>query len=110
MQDLLTLAKALSDPNRIRALCALRIRELCVCEIIALLALAPSTVSKHMTVLAQAGLVRGRKQGRWMYYSLARQDAPPVVRRALDWTWTGARTECASMREAVRALSVCVKP
>jgi predicted transcriptional regulator len=45
------IAKALADPNRVRALVALRNRELCVCQIIELLDLAPSTVSKHMSIL-----------------------------------------------------------
>ena len=60
--------KALSDPNRVRALCALREQALCVCQIVELLELAPSTVSKHMSILANAGLVVGSKQGRWVYY------------------------------------------
>jgi len=64
-------AKALSDKNRIRALFALSEGELCACDIIELLHLVPSTVSKHMGILIKACLVSGRKDGRWMYYSLA---------------------------------------
>ncbi|MBN1602908.1 MAG: winged helix-turn-helix transcriptional regulator [Chitinispirillaceae bacterium] len=64
------ITKALSDPNRIRALCALRNGELCVCQIIELLGLAPSTISKHMSILKQAGLVDSRKDSRWVYYRL----------------------------------------
>jgi len=71
LYDFLTIVKALADENRLRVLCALRDREVCVCEITALLKLAPSTVSKHMAVLRQAHLVEGRKDGRWMYYRLA---------------------------------------
>ena len=66
--------KALSDPNRLRALYALRENELCVCQIIELLGLAPSTVSKHMSVLAQAGLVNSTKKGRWVYFRALEQD------------------------------------
>jgi len=62
---------ALADPNRVRALMALRGGERCVCEIIELLNLAPSTVSKHMSILKQAGLVSSRKDSRWVYYTLA---------------------------------------
>jgi DNA-binding transcriptional ArsR family regulator len=65
-----TITKSLSDPNRVRILMALHGGELCVCRIIELLQLAPSTVSKHITVLKQAGLVEGRKEGRWMHYRL----------------------------------------
>jgi len=86
MKDFLAIMKALSDENRVRALMALSGGELCVCQLIELLGLAPSTVSKHMAVLHQAGLVETRKDGRWIYYSLARQGQEPCVRTALDMT------------------------
>ena len=72
--------KALSDPNRLRALAALYGGELCVCQIVALLGLAPSTVSKHMSLLAEAGLVASNKRGRWVYYHLAEPGSAPVGR------------------------------
>ncbi|KMQ51227.1 Arsenical resistance operon repressor [Chitinispirillum alkaliphilum] len=67
------LAKALSDPQRIRALLALRKGELCACQIIELLKLAPSTVSKHMSILKGVRIVQSRKEGRWIYYRIADQ-------------------------------------
>ncbi|NOY75568.1 MAG: winged helix-turn-helix transcriptional regulator [Kiritimatiellaeota bacterium] len=70
VDDFTVLMKALSDSNRVRALIALRDRELCVCQLMELLELAISTVSKHMSILKQAKLVRTRKTGRWVYYSL----------------------------------------
>jgi DNA-binding transcriptional ArsR family regulator len=81
--------RALADENRVRALLALDGRELCVCQIIELLALAPSTVSKHMSVLRQAGLVQGQKRGRWMYYRQADAQAGLHVRQALEWLRAG---------------------
>ncbi len=54
MHSFMAITKALADENRIRILLALDGRELCVCQIIELLGLAPSTVSKHMSVLSQA--------------------------------------------------------
>jgi len=83
MDHIITIAKALSDPNRVRALMMLHEGELCACQIIDVLGLAPSTVSKHMSVLRQAGLVRGRKQGKWMYYSLVTKEKQ--VREIIDW-------------------------
>jgi DNA-binding transcriptional ArsR family regulator len=80
------ITKALSDENRVRVLLALDGRELCVCQIIELLGLAPSTVSKHMSILANARLVEGRQQGRWRYYRLAGDGAPSEVRGAIEWT------------------------
>ena len=71
MLEILNITKALSDENRVRALMMLVDGELCVCQIIDMLGLAPSTVSKHMSILRQAGLVETRKEGRWMYYRLA---------------------------------------
>lgn len=85
MNSFLAVAKALSDENRARAIMALAEGELCLCQIIELLGLSPSTVSKHMSVLQQAGLVQRRKDGRWHYYRLADRDADPVVREAIRW-------------------------
>ncbi len=76
--------KALADPNRLRALGALEGKELCVCQVVELLGLAPSTVSKHMSVLAHAGLIEGNKRGRWMYYRHVREPANASVRMLLD--------------------------
>jgi len=88
MHEVLNIAKALSDRNRLRALMLLKKQPLCVCQIIELLALAPSTVSKHMSILRQARLVEGQKNSRWMYYRLAGAKSPDyaraVVKQILD--------------------------
>jgi len=85
MFEFLNITKALAEENRLRILMALDGRELCVCQIIELLDLAPSTVSKHMTVLRQARLVNGHKDGRWTYYQLADAQSPPEVKEAIAW-------------------------
>jgi DNA-binding transcriptional ArsR family regulator len=89
MEPVLMIARALADESRMRALLALDGRELCVCQVIELLALAPSTVSKHLSVLKQAGLVQGQKRGRWMYYRQADARAGPHIRQALEWLRAG---------------------
>lgn len=71
MRDLMAVLKALADENRVRILGAVHHRELCVCQIVELLGLAQSTVSKHVSILHQARLVASRKEGRWMYYRAA---------------------------------------
>jgi len=82
MFEFMTVIKALADGNRIRILSVLVGRELCVCQIIEMLGLAPSTISKHLSILRQARLVDDRKEGRWMYYR--RPDRPgPLVRQVL---------------------------
>jgi DNA-binding transcriptional ArsR family regulator len=88
MFDFLNITKSLAEENRIRILLALEDRELCVCQLIELLELAPSTVSKHISVLRQARLIEGRKDGRWMYYRLADEKAPIAVTEALKWVKT----------------------
>ena len=85
MRNFMAITKALSDESRVRALMALKDGELCLCQIIDLLELAPSTVSKHMSLLVQAGLVEKRKEGRWHFYRHASNGASPEVKGALDW-------------------------
>ncbi len=85
MQELLTITKALADENRLRALMMLRDQELCACQVIEILGLAPSTVSKHMTILRQAGLVQARKEGRWMYFCLPQRGVGKPVKEALSF-------------------------
>src|SRR3974390_2180135 len=85
MRDFMNITKALADENRVRMLLALRGGELCVCQITALFGLAPSTVSKHLSILFQAGLVESRKDGRWIYYRLPDENAPAIVRQTIDW-------------------------
>jgi DNA-binding transcriptional ArsR family regulator len=85
MRDFMDVIRAVGDENRVRALMALRGRELCVCQIIELLELAPSTVSKHMSILKQARLVDTRKSGRWVFYRLAGNGAVPEVEGAIAW-------------------------
>ncbi|MCE5328148.1 MAG: metalloregulator ArsR/SmtB family transcription factor [Planctomycetaceae bacterium] len=84
MRQFMTVAKALADDNRVRVLMFLRRGEMCLCQIIEMLHLAPSTVSKHMSVLSAAALVEARKEGRWMYYRRS-ADATPPIREALAW-------------------------
>ena len=85
MFDFMNVTRALSDENRVRIIAALNGRELCVCEIIIMLRLSPSTVSKHLSILRNARLLNGRKEGRWMHYSLARDPKRPMVAEAIDW-------------------------
>lgn len=77
--------KALGDESRLRALLALERSELCVCQIVELLELAPSTVSKHMSVLKQAGLVESSKHGRWVYFRIAGDGAPGESKPAVEY-------------------------
>ena len=84
MREIMDILKALADENRLRALHALTGGELCVCQLIALLDLAPSTVSKHLAILRAARLVDSRKAGRWMHYRLSRECGTPSANKVLN--------------------------
>ena len=93
----MAITKALSDPNRVRILLALRRGELCVCQITELFGFAPSTVSKHLSILHRAGLILSRKSERWVYYRLPDKSTPIAVREALEWVHKSlARTDAAA--------------
>jgi ArsR family transcriptional regulator len=85
MREFMRITKALADANRVRVLLALAGRELCVCQITELFGLAPSTMSKHLSVLHQAGLIESRKSERWVYYRQPDAKASVAVRKAIDW-------------------------
>ncbi|HTB85627.1 MAG TPA: metalloregulator ArsR/SmtB family transcription factor [Candidatus Sulfotelmatobacter sp.] len=85
MKELMNLTKALADETRVRMLMMLRGGELCVCQITELFGLAPSTVSKHLSILHQAGLVESRKTERWVYYRLPGREASTMVRGGFSW-------------------------
>lgn len=83
MKTFIRVMKALSDPNRVRVLKLLQEGELCVCEIQNVLGLAQSTVSKHMKLLEDAGLVERKRQGTWILYSLADGSESPYAETML---------------------------
>ena len=85
MREFMAITKALSDPGRVRILLALQRRELCVCQITELSGFAPSTMSKHLSILHHAGLIQSRKTERWVHYRLPDKPGPAAVREALDW-------------------------
>jgi DNA-binding transcriptional ArsR family regulator len=85
MRSTLRVTKALADSQRVRILMMLQPGELCVCQIMEVLGLAPSTVSKHLSILSAAGLVDSRKEGRWMYYRLPESKAGVFVRPVMKW-------------------------
>lgn len=101
MNDFMNITKALSDQNRVRVLLALKGRELCVCQITELLGLAPSTVSKHMYILKNAGLVEWRKEGLWMHYRLPDKPAPEI-RNGIEWICSSLKNAPAARKDSVQ--------
>lgn len=89
MEDLITVLKALSDKNRIRILKMLERKSLCVCEITAILGLAVSTTSKHLSILKEASLIFEQKEGKWVNYHLNSATQNKYIRETLPLlkTW-----------------------
>jgi DNA-binding transcriptional ArsR family regulator len=67
--------KALSDEKRIRILKLLKVKEMCVCELMIALQLTQPNLSHHLRILENTGIIRSRKEGKWVYYSLANTKA-----------------------------------
>lgn len=84
MKEAVTITKALADENRLRIIMMVKESEACVCQIVEILGNAPSTVSKHLSILKGAGLIESYKRGRWIYYHLPREPTT-VVKAALHW-------------------------
>ena len=86
MHEIIAVGQAIVDPTRVRIIASLRRGELCVCELVDALEINQSTLSGHLQVLRQTGLVTTRKEGRWIYYSLT--DRKIALIEAL---WHGAK-------------------
>ncbi len=71
--------KAVGDPTRVRILKILEGGELCVCQIIAVIALGQSTISKHLFLLRAAGLIKDRRDRKWIHYSLDGRSGNPYA-------------------------------
>lgn len=81
MEQVLNIIKALADKNRLRIVEALaNHKELYVCQITGMLDLTMPTVSRHLNVLQKAGLVKNRKEGRWVCYRLSKAFPSPLLR------------------------------
>jgi ArsR family transcriptional regulator len=74
MNELVTILKALSDETRLRIIKLLEQGELCVCDITAALEMVQPKVSFHLSALKEAGLIKDRKSGKWIHYSLNEKD------------------------------------
>ena len=111
MRATLRVTKALADIQRVRILMMLGPGELCVCQIVEVLCLAPSTTSKHLSILSAAGLVDSRKEGRWMYYRLPEGADGALARPVLRWLrGTLKNDEAIKQDRKKRRTVVCCDP
>ncbi|MEW6714853.1 MAG: metalloregulator ArsR/SmtB family transcription factor [Nitrospirota bacterium] len=74
MQELLSVFKALSDETRLKMLKIIGKGEICVCDLVSVLSVSQPKISFHLNVLKAAGLIKDRKQGKWVHYSINDSD------------------------------------
>lgn len=70
IEDYVPILKALADQNRLAIIEHLTRGEACVCELLELFSVTQPTLSHHMRILSEAGLVSGRREGKWIHYSI----------------------------------------
>jgi ArsR family transcriptional regulator len=114
MKTFLKVMKALSDPNRVKILKMLQHKVMCVCEIQAALRIAQPSVSKHLKILEEAGLVTFRKDGMWVNYQLADGSASPYAANLLGnlrhWLEDDSKVaEIVQKLSSIRREDICKK-
>jgi len=112
MRPLVKIFKALSDPNRLRIVKMLQKQALCVCEITDILQLSASTVSKHLSILRDAGLILDSKDGKWVNYRLINSPENGYVRDLLpllqQWLEQDATVQADAVKVATtNRLEIC---
>jgi ArsR family transcriptional regulator, arsenate/arsenite/antimonite-responsive transcriptional repressor len=108
MREITKLFKALSDPNRVKIIKMLENHPLCVCEIPSLLNISMSTVSKHLSILRDAGFINDRKDGKWVIYSLDTNSSNLYILQLLPLfqTWLNENEEIKIIAEKVKDIEI----
>ncbi|MCK4785052.1 MAG: winged helix-turn-helix transcriptional regulator [Desulfobacteraceae bacterium] len=106
MRAFLKVMRALSDPNRVKIIKMLQHKVMCVCEVRAALQIAQPSVSKHLKILEDAGLVFFHKDGMWVNYQLADGSANPYAASLLGNLrhWLEDDSELAEIVEKLSAI------
>ncbi len=76
--------RALSHPTRLKVLRLLSSRDLCVCEIMAVLNATQPTISHHLNMLKSMGLIEGRREGKWIFYSIAKTETMKHIQQLIQ--------------------------
>ena len=92
-QKLARIFKALGDENRIRILHMLTDGEKCACRLLEELNISQPTLSHHMKILCEAQIVTGRKEGRWMHYSISPEGTAHAGRYFMQLTGHNKTTD-----------------
>jgi ArsR family transcriptional regulator, arsenate/arsenite/antimonite-responsive transcriptional repressor len=107
--DLVRLFAALADPTRLRLLNLMDGREVCVCYFVEILKQGQPKISRHLAYLRNAGIVRARREGKWMHYSIER---PEDARAAsiLDATLMSLKADKEMQSDLARLGQACCEP
>lgn len=84
LYDLAELFKVFGDSTRIKLICALFKSEMCVCDLAALLGMSQSAISHQLRVLKQSRLVKNRREGKVVYYSLDDEHVKDIFDKGLN--------------------------
>lgn len=106
MKNLLQITKALADENRLRIMMMVKEKEPCVCQIVEVLGTAPSTASKHLSILKNAGLIDYYKDGRWIYYHLPRK-RDQLVQNTLQYLFSNLEDSEIIRRDLLQVNDIC---
>jgi len=113
MQELLSIFKALSDETRLKLLKILENGEICVCDLVSVLDTSQPKISFHLNVLKEAGLIRDRKQGKWVHYSINDSDIfrrfliVSILEKISDETIKGYLSRLVTVREMKNKNKCC---
>lgn len=107
--SLVDMFRALSDRTRLRLLHLIYGQEICVCYFVEALKVSQPKISRHLAYLRRAGLVRVRKDGRWVHYSIA-VPSDPIAVRILRETLERMGEERDFQHDARRMESACCQP
>lgn len=107
LEEKVKIFKALSDPSRIRIMKMLQNGEVCVCDIQSVLGLAMSTVSNHLSILKESGLIIDRKEGKWSFYKLNNRTSDPNIQQMLILITGWLEEDATITKDSKKILACC---
>lgn len=108
IKDMVRIFKALADPTRLRIMLLLRQRELCVCELMAILESEQSRISHQLRILRDAAVVEDRRKGRWIIYAIP-EATRPTLDLLLESLWKEQLAKSNEIQEVLSRIPACLE-